>query len=172
MKEGDPFTFAPKVWRYLVERFAVDTVLDLGSGLGHSALYFHKLGAKVVAVDGLKENAESAAFPTVLHDLTIAPFYCKVDLLYCVEVVEHIDELFLPNLLQTFSGAKVVAMTHADVGQQGHHHVNCRDESYWVNQMNGAGFKLLPEDTYKVRALGNEDLAHHIARSGLVFHKG
>lgn len=28
--EGDPFTFAPKVWDYLIKRFAVRSVLDLG----------------------------------------------------------------------------------------------------------------------------------------------
>jgi 2-polyprenyl-3-methyl-5-hydroxy-6-metoxy-1,4-benzoquinol methylase len=54
--EGDPFTFSPNVWDYLIKRFALKTVLDLGSGMGHTANYFHRAGLQVVAVDGLKEN--------------------------------------------------------------------------------------------------------------------
>lgn len=169
IKEGDPFTFAPTTWRYLCERFALRTLLDLGSGLGYSAHFFSQRGVQVIAVDGLEENVDNAIVPTVLHDLTHAPFRCRVDMVYCVEVVEHIAEQFMPNLLTTFQSAKFITMSHADPDQPGYHHVNCKSDAYWVEQLTAAGFHLLPEDTQRVRNAANTDGAYHISRSGLVF---
>jgi hypothetical protein len=36
VKEGDPYTFCPQVWSYVIERFGIDSVLDLGSGVGNA----------------------------------------------------------------------------------------------------------------------------------------
>ena len=41
---GDPSTFCPQVWDYVIQRFAIKSVLDLGSGEGYSAAYFHSKG--------------------------------------------------------------------------------------------------------------------------------
>ena len=46
--QGDPWTFAPTVWRYLIDRFCVRSVLDVGSGRGHAAHWFAKHGCQVV----------------------------------------------------------------------------------------------------------------------------
>jgi hypothetical protein len=51
------------------------------------------------AVDGLVDSAGSAAYPTLAHDITKGPVCTRVDLVYCHEVVEHIEELYLDNLL-------------------------------------------------------------------------
>lgn len=60
--EGDPYTFSPRVWDYLTQRFNIQSVLDLGSGKGYSAAYFFNKGARVIAVDGLFENVEAAVY--------------------------------------------------------------------------------------------------------------
>lgn len=44
--EGDPASFSPNTWDYLIDRFCVTSVLDLGSGLGHAAEYFHRRKTK------------------------------------------------------------------------------------------------------------------------------
>ena len=111
VREGDPFTFSPKVWQYVVDRFAIQTILDLGSGLGYSAQYFHNLGKKVIAVDGLKENIEQAIFPTIRFDLANGPVHCSVDLTHCQEVVEHIDAKYLDNLLQSMACGKFILIS-------------------------------------------------------------
>jgi len=60
IKEGDPYTFCPRVWTYVIERFCIRSVLDLGSGIGNAADWFFKKGLRTVAVDGLQSNiAES-----------------------------------------------------------------------------------------------------------------
>lgn len=155
----------------MVGRFAVRSVLDVGSGRGHAASWFHREGCAVVAMDGEQLNVKTALFPTVQHDMTVSPFICPVDMVHCQEVVEHIDPAHLGNLMATLANGSVVLMTHAGPGQIGHHHVNCQPSEYWVKQFAKWQFGLLPDDTEKVREIAKLDKAHHLARSGLVFAK-
>jgi SAM-dependent methyltransferase len=168
VREGDPFTFSPKVWRYVMDRFAIQTILDLGSGLGYSARYFHDLGKIVIAVDGLKENIEKAIFPTIRIDLEKGPVECAVDLTHCQEVVEHVHEKYLDNLLQSMSCGKFILMTHALPGQGGHHHVNEKPAEYWIEHMARYHCVVLEEDTRRIRKLAIEDGADYLSRSGLL----
>ena len=70
---GDPDTFSPKVWDYVIDRLAIESVLDLGSGLGHASHYFSRKGLRVLAVEGMAENVDNAIYPTLLHDLVNGP---------------------------------------------------------------------------------------------------
>jgi SAM-dependent methyltransferase len=133
--EGDPFTFSPTVGDYLISRFAVNSVLDLGSGSGYAADYFFRRGLKVVAVDGLAENCRKAKFPTMCCDLTKTSVLCRVDLVHCQEVAEHIESAFVDNFLESLTCGKFIVMTHAVPGQGGHHHVNEQPASYWTEAL-------------------------------------
>lgn len=167
--EGDPLTFSPTVWDYLIDRFAVRSMLDLGSGFGYAAQYFHRKGVQTIAVDGMAGNVAGAVFPTVLVDLTKQPVVCAVDLVHCQEVVEHIAPEYVNNVVQSLACGRFVVMSHAEPNQPGFHHVNCQTWEYWVEKMEAAGMHLLPVDTDRVRAFAGEDGAGHMARSGLVF---
>jgi hypothetical protein len=166
---GDPFAFAPAVWDYLMDRFAVASILDVGSGLGHCAAYCARKGRYVIAIDGLEENVAHAAHPTILHDLRKGPFVARVDLVHCQEVVEHIEERYVDNLIATLACGQVVAMTHALPNQPGHHHVNCQPAEYWIALMQRAGYAQFAADTERVRALARSCGAAFFAASGLVF---
>lgn len=167
--EGDPWTYCPTVWKYLIDRFAIRSVLDLGSGLGYSARWFAKHGMDVLAVDGLVRNCQNAVYPTICVDLTRSDIMCRVDLVHCQEVVEHIGEEHLKNLMASLSRGKFLCMTHAAPGQSGHHHVNCQPEQYWKVQLEYWGMDFLEIDTQRVRVYAGLDGAEHMARSGLVF---
>lgn len=167
---GDPFTCSPRAWDYLVNRFCVKSVLDLGSGIGNASYYFSEKNVNVIAVDGLPENIERSVFPAICLDLTQQHVNTKVDLVHCQEVVEHIEERFVSNIIRSFQCGKYVCMTHAFPGQGGHHHVNEKPTEYWVNLMIQNGFSLLQEDTKRIRILAGQDGAVYLNRSGLVFH--
>lgn len=169
--QGDPWTFAPGVWKYVIERFAVTSVLDVGSGRGHAANWFWRNGCQVIAMDGDTANANNALYPTVYHDFADGPFTCRVNMVHCQEVVEHVHEQYLPYLLHTLTNGDVLVMTHAEPGQPGYHHVNCQSQGYWVEKLEARGFALLPDDTMRVRKLAALEQAFHLARSGLVFAK-
>ena len=166
--EGDPFTYAPSVWDYLIKRFAVKSVLDLGSGGGYAADYFHQAGAKVIAVDGLKSNCLNSRYPAVCIDLTLTSVVCKVDLVHCQEVVEHIDARYLDHLLASLACGQFIVMTHALPGQGGHHHVNEQPTNYWVNHLKRYACEVLFEDSNRVRQLAAKDGATYLAKTGLV----
>lgn len=168
IKEGDYNTHCPNVWKYLIDRFAVRTVLDLGSGIGYSSHYFSKQGCQVLAVDGLAENVRNAVYPTVLHDLRNGPVVTNVDLVHCQEVAEHIQPAFVWNLINSLACGKFVLMTHALPGQHGHHHVNLQPPEYWLELLEQAGLFMLPEDTARVRLIAQEEGAIYVAQTGMV----
>ena len=166
--EGDPHTYSPGVWDYVIARFAITSVLDLGCGIGYSADYFFRKGLRVIAVDGLDDNVTKAVYPATKIDLTKSSVHCRVDLVHCQEVVEHIEERFLPNLLASLATGKFVLMTHAVPGQPGHHHVNLQHDEYWISHMNRIGFSWLVEDTQRIREIAKREGSIYLANSGIV----
>jgi hypothetical protein len=167
--EGDPFTFAPRCWRYMIERFSLESVLDIGSGIGYSSAFFHKNGLKVIAVDGLQENVDMAIYPTILQDLAKGPVNCKVDLVHCQEVVEHIHQDHLENLLASLSCGRIILMTNALPGQYGYHHINEQETSYWTDHLQRYNCHLLSEDTLRLRNIAREEGAVYLANTGCIY---
>jgi|ERR1035437_4334955 hypothetical protein len=171
VREGDAFTFCPRVWNYIIERFCVTSMMDLGSGIGNAAYFFFKKNIKTVAIEGLSENVSSAFYPTICHDLTERPIFTSVDFVHCQEVVEHIEERYLDNLLASLTCGRVILMTHAIPGQGGHHHVNEKPMEYWVQHISRRGYNLLIEDTNRVRNMAAQDGAIYVQKTGLLFHR-
>jgi 2-polyprenyl-3-methyl-5-hydroxy-6-metoxy-1,4-benzoquinol methylase len=167
--QGDPWTFSPGVWRYMIDRFAVHSVLDVGSGRGHAAHWFHKAGCQVVAMDGEEINIQNSLYPTVKHSVNDGPLKCPVDFVHCQEVAEHISPIYVPWFIDTLCNGAIILMTHAEPGQEGHSHVNCQPSQYWIEKLAARGYTLLPDDTKRVKDIANQERAHHLARSGLVF---
>jgi SAM-dependent methyltransferase len=169
---GDPQTYHPELWTYLVSRFGIGSLLDVGCGEGHCVQYFAASGIRAVGFDGLRRNVECAVVPIVLHDLRDAPFHLPVDLVHCCEVVEHIAERYLPNLLPTLANGRVIAMTHAVPGQTGYHHVNCQPTRYWIDKIEAMGYAFLPRETLaaKARILQAGHWTYFV-RSGLLFER-
>jgi hypothetical protein len=166
--EGDPYTHSPSVWDYLIKRFGISSVLDLGSGMGYASHFFSSRGLKVLAVDGLVENCTKGIYPTVQVDLTKSKVITRVDLVHCQEVVEYIEEEYLDNLLSSLTCGRIIVMTHALPGQPGHHHVNCQPPEYWIQHLSKYNCQVLVEDTRRVRLLAQKDEASYLAMSGLV----
>lgn len=166
---GDPNTYCPTVWDYVITRFGIESVLDLGSGVGNASFYFHSKGLKIIAVDGLQKNIEKSLYPAIQHDLTLGPVRSRVDLVHCQEVVEHIEEKFLDNLLKSLTAGRIVLMTHAVPGQGGYHHVNEQPAEYWVKNLARYNCSILIDDSNRVRKLAIHDSALFMAQSGLVF---
>lgn len=167
--EGDPATFSAKAWKYIIDKFYVKSVLDVGSGRGYAAKWFHDNGLTVTAIDGLLDNVNNAIYPTVEVDLTIKSFIKEVDFVNCVEVVEHIEEKYISNLLDTLCCGKILLMTHAVPGQPGWHHVNCQESDYWIKHLASRNFKLLNDESKIIQKLAREDGAKHIFRNGMIF---
>jgi SAM-dependent methyltransferase len=168
---GDNASFMPVLWKYLVDRFGVGSVLDVGCGEGQSVRYFHRLGVVAHGIDGLRLNVERAVFPIAWHDLTVGPYYMPVDMVNCIEVVEHIEEKYLTNLLDTLTNGRIICMTHAVPGQDGHHHVNCQPDEYWINHLEARGYTLSGENGTFREIAKAEFGPRYFEASGLIFFR-
>lgn len=169
LRHGDTRSITPAFCEYLVDRFAVKSVLDVGAGEGHVVNHFHRLGIFAHGIDGLEANVHNAKAPVAMHDLTCGPYMYPCDLAYCVEVAEHIEERYLDNLLATLANAPVVVMTHAVPGQPGHHHVNTQPESYWVEKLDGMGYNLSIDNDWFRELARKEKSDCYFGETGLVF---
>lgn len=122
-------------------------------------------------IDGLPENIQRSFYPTIQHDLTLGLVRTKVDLAHCQEVVEHIDERYLGNLLDSLATGRVILMSHALPGQSGCHHVNLQSSDYWIEHVSSQGYSFLGEDTKRIREKAVADGAPYMSETGLLFHQ-
>lgn len=169
LREGDPVSFAPKLYEWIVKRLSVKTMMDIGSGNGLVADNFARLGVRSIAVDGCKPNCDLAVYPTMHWDFNNGPIYCPVDLIWCVEVLEHVEEKYVNNLLDTFCAAKYIFVTHALPGEHAHHHVNLQDSKYWVDLFSTRNIQYAWRDSMSARQIASMDAAEYIERTGMLF---
>jgi SAM-dependent methyltransferase len=165
---GDPSTYYPQMWNWIVSDLKVKSVIDVGCGEGVALRYFKELGCEVLGIDGLSIGPD-----IIQHDYTLGPYrpHKRYDLCYCVEFVEHVEEQFMRNFLRTFRCAKMIFLTHAFPGQQGVHHVNCQIIDYWKGALAAIGYHYDYTLTQIARAYAgfNTDQYNHFVRSGAVF---
>jgi len=169
---GDIATFCPDLWSWLVSTCDIKTVLDVGCGEGHSMIGLAACGCQVVGIDGLKDNVEKCKLPALHHDLTQGPaVFHGIDMTWCCEVVEHIEEQHIENLLSTICVGRILAMTYAAPDQPGHHHVNCQSAEYWIKRITARGYVYDPKRTEEGKALCPPS-GNHFGWHGLLFWRG
>lgn len=146
MAGGDGGTdYSNDLWPWIVEKFNPQYLMDVGSAEGHALHYFHSRGVKVIGLEGLARNAAKCKAPVIVHDLCEGPRPVEgVDFLWCCDVVEHIEEKYVQNILDTFKCAKTVALCHGTEGMvnSGWHHVNNKTVGYWAEKMRSAGYEI------------------------------
>jgi len=172
VRHGDPQTYTPELWRWAVERLRVRSVLDVGCGEGHAAGFFRELGCDVLAVDGSPQARRDSVVPDVhvLHDFSEGAYLPErtFDLVWSCEFVEHVEERYAENFLESFASAETVMMTHALPGQPGWHHVNCQTADYWIRRLADHGFRYDEALTLVSRSVAGRG---HYGGSGLFFRK-
>lgn len=168
------------VFDFVVAEFAPKNMLDVGCGpMGVVKLALNKK-IEAFGVDGDIDVLYSPDIDAGLKsrlsifDFTqghwVAPR--KFDLIWSVEVAEHIDEMFSDNYLLTIASnlrdGGVLFFTHAVVGQAGYHHVNCKDTSYWLEKLSRYGMDIHVSASSHVKKIATNP---YIANTGMVFVK-
>lgn len=177
---GDMNTFTPKLWENIIKKYKIKSVIDVGCGMGFSVIEFLKHCKDVVGIDGSPYALQHSPVKSHIfaHDYSkgLLETDDRYDLCWSCEFVEHVSEEYRDNFLSTFAFAKYVAMTFAEPGQPGHHHVNCQPEDYWIHHLNRFGFDYDEKSTKKLRKLakkeGDQD-GHfkYFEKNGLFFVK-
>jgi hypothetical protein len=148
-------THLPDVWMYLIDKYHVKSVLDIGAGAGWSTKWFADQGLLALGIEGWPEALEQSQCRDriVAHDYARGPMVPSMvfDLGWCAEFVEHIEEEYIPNFMASFQACSHVCMTHGEIGQLGYHHVNCQSTDYWIEKMRPYGFDYDAEETAHLR---------------------
>jgi SAM-dependent methyltransferase len=145
----------PKLWEFFKKDLNIKSILDVGCGEGYAAKHLKDMGFEVFGIDGLDHNIVKTLEKGVdakCHDLVNSAYIHDkhLDMIWCCEVVEHIEEKYIKNLMRTLCQFDYVAMTHAEPGQLGYHHVNCKERSYWISLLEEYGFKEVIVDPVHV----------------------
>lgn len=158
--EGDGNTWMPDVWGYLIVKYNVKTVLDIGCGYGHAMKWFSEFLVHAVGIEGDPNAVNGTKLPghSFLHDFTLGRPPERIikradlfDLAWSAEFLEHVEERFIQNYMDAFRQCRFACVTHAEPGQVGHHHVNCQTDDYWIHQFAQAGFIHDPKETEILR---------------------
>lgn len=154
--QGDSNTIMVDVWGYLLVKYEIKSVLDIGAGFGHALKWFSDHGlCQVSGIEGWDEAIQGNLVKgsIVKHDFTAgpAPLAQPFDMVWSAEFVEHVEEKFIPNFMPAFRLGRYACITHAEPGQAGFNHVNCQTSSYWVKVFRKYGFTHRPKETELLR---------------------
>lgn len=168
---GDPETWDPDLWLWTMSALNVRSVLDVGCGEGHCMEFFSEYGCAVRGVDGSRLAKERSRLPDChdVHDFIEGPYAPggAWDVVWCCEFVEHVEERYAPNFLETFKAArKYILLTHARPGEPGWHHVNCQTREYWIDKLDQIDFRVSSLLTKLARRVAK---GGHFKSKGLVF---
>jgi hypothetical protein len=145
---------------YLIERYQIRSMLDIGCGPGGMIDLANARGVLARGVDGDPGVDRADIF---VHDFTTGHFNLErhepgwffVDLIWCFEVYEHIEAEYSKHLWNTFALARVLFLTVAPRGFGGHHHVNELDEPEVRTLLAEHGWAVDEGATSWVRANGD-----------------
>jgi len=153
---------------FLKNKFGFSTGLDIGCGIGLQTELMNSIGINTIGIDG--DFTVNRKIKCIIHDYSKGKIELNniFDIGWCVEVLEHIDEKYLVNIFDTFKQCKYIICTFAPYGHKGHHHVNCKDENYWIQQFNKFGFNLDINITKELRNISSMK-RDFIRQTGLFF---
>jgi SAM-dependent methyltransferase len=155
-ENGDFNTWMPDIWGYLILKYDIKSVIDIGCGTGFNMEYFDQLGIPATGVEGHPDAVRigrANGRNITEHDYTTGPLSSPhdFDLAICTEFVEHVDAEYQPNWMETMKSCRYVLISHALPGQGGYHHVNEQFSEYWHEYFRANGFKLMHNETDLLR---------------------
>ena len=122
----------------------IKSFIDIGCGPGGMVELAKNKGLRTIGVDGDYTLTRFDPNYFVIHDYTKGSpiIHEDYDVAWSVEFLEHVEEKYMANYMDTFKCAKSAVVTYAPPGWNGHHHVNLQEEDYWIARFEENGFKL------------------------------
>lgn len=151
---------------YLIDRYQITSMLDIGCGPGAMVDLAHERGLIAWGIDGdwtIDRDYQ------VAWDFTTGPytyFRLPFDLIWCFEFVEHVEAKYAENYLQTIDLGRVLYLSTPPPNFGGWHHVNEQPEDYWIALFGSHDWQQDIEATAWVRQHGDHIFSR---RQGLVF---
>lgn len=150
----------PKTIDRVIGLYDPRSIIDLGCGVGLSLDAFLARGIDAVGVEGSALAIAKARHPDCIrrHNLNAAlDLGRRFDLIWSIEVVEHIHPRYVEQLTRTFSNhSDRIVMSAAHPGQGGEGHFNEQWPEYWIAQFAKNGYTLDDAGTEALRAIDEQ----------------
>lgn len=155
---------------FMIKKFGVKSYLDVGCGPGGMVELAITKGLTALGVDG-DFTLERKTPNFLIHDYSTGPAPLgdqTFDMAWSCEFLEHVDEKYIDNFMDSFKHCKRIVCTHAVPGQGGHHHVNEQPADYWLNTFAQRGFLFDMIASNELRHASTM-VQKYIRETGLVF---
>lgn len=159
------------------KQFHPKSLIDMGCGSGLYLAEFYKLGINVSGCD-INETALSW-IKSILPDINVfvsdlrkkISFKQKFDLCLCLEVAEHIEEIyshiFVENLINS---SNIIIFSASPPEQPGIYHVNEHEQEFWINLFSEKNYNINWEETNLLKKnLKNQNIIYWLVNNILVF---
>lgn len=152
-------TISPAVWRGLMKEMGVQSVIDIGCGLGYSTTWWDWHGASVKCVEGHpfvgKDSLlRDTTHQLILHDYRSGPLVPQrtFDAAWIVDFISHIDTKYFLNYAQTLRKAAIIVVTWTswappDTNQTLH----IRGDDWWIDTFQSQGLEYNSDLTANLR---------------------
>lgn len=169
------FKAANEVLPFLINTFHPQSILDVGCGIGTWLKVAKDMGVKeVLGVDGgytnralLKISADEFTEQDLRKQFSLAR---KFDLVFCLEVAEHLPATAAPDLIASLCNhSDTVIFSAAIPGQGGQHHINEQWPAYWTALFAQNGFQFY--DILRPVFWNNADVEFWYKQNMIVFSK-
>jgi SAM-dependent methyltransferase len=131
------FSAARQILPFLLELKSVTSIIDIGCGTGTWLATARELGVeKILGIDGVNLNQDDLKIPIdnfINCDLTTPiNLNTKFDMLFCLEVAEHLPELNATAFVEMLTyHSDFIVFSAAIPGQDGQNHLNEQWPDYW-----------------------------------------
>lgn len=143
----------PGVLEWAKDRLQVQKMIDVGCGPGGMKSVAENLGIKWQGIDGDPKLPDVSGLMRWDFTKGSPPLQDTDhwDLGWSVEFLEHVEEKYQENYMQVFDRCQYLILTAAPPGWGGHHHVNEKDQDYWINRFESRGFCFMGRSTEQMR---------------------
>ena len=155
---------------WAIKTFNVSSMLDIGCGYGCQVKLARSKGLQSIGLEGdisvfREDLQEEIDFSKTKYESNK-----QYDLIWSVEFLEHVEEEYIENYMPAFESGSFIICTHAQPGQAGHHHVNCKASDYWIDLFGKHGFTYSEDYTTQMKEVSTMGKPF-IKRNGLFFFR-
>lgn len=136
---------AQRLAEYISKKLPDRRIVDIGCGPGTYVRALQEAGQEVTGYDNdlrVRNREQEGLYCTSLFDLNLEK---PADLIICLEVAEHIEEVEADNvvdsMIRNLSKGGLLFWTAAIPGQGGQGHINCQPKEYWAEKFVAKGLR-------------------------------
>eukprot|EP00547_Thalassionema_nitzschioides_P016257 CAMPEP_0194247206 /NCGR_PEP_ID=MMETSP0158-20130606/16222_1 /TAXON_ID=33649 /ORGANISM="Thalassionema nitzschioides, Strain L26-B" /LENGTH=356 /DNA_ID=CAMNT_0038983265 /DNA_START=15 /DNA_END=1081 /DNA_ORIENTATION=+ len=170
--EIDPGGISIPVFKHMIEKIGVKSLLDVGCGRGFSTSWFVVHGVDAMCAEGSHDAIERTIIPEsdkrlVEHDFSRGPWWPEktYDAAWSVEFLEHVGIQYHFNYVSAFRKAAILFVTAST--NTGWHHVEVHKPAWWIRKYESYGFKYDEELSNQLKGIARAGKKDYTAPNGV-----